>query len=296
MNILLVAGTLPRVLSVARITLIPKSEAPIRPSDFRPIAIAPIFTRALHKILARRIRDSVEFSATQYAFLKRDGCLEASYLLQALIRQAHDENVPTALLLLDLSKAFDTIDHNAILRAASKAGIPPPLLQYLRQQYATATVRIGETTIPVNRGVRQGDPMSPLLFNLVMEEVISCAERELGVNLGTSMVDSLAYADDLVLVASNQWDLQRKLEGLQLGLQKVGLRLNNKKSRSITIINDGKRKQMILSPKVYTTTEGGITAMTTEDEARYLGLSFSWKGMVKPRHTAKLHQMLEELP
>lgn len=295
MNILLAAGMLPRALSVARITLIPKVETPDCPGDFRPIAITPIFTRALHKILAFRIRDTVKFSSTQFAFLKRDGCLEASYLLQALLRQAHDENTPTALLLLDLSKAFDTVDHNAILRAATKAGIPPPLLHYLSHQYSTATVKLGEVTIPVNRGVRQGDPLSPLLFILVMEEVVAWAKRDLGVLLGSVKIDSLAYADDLVLAASNHWDLQRKLEGLQKGLQKVGLSLNHKKSRSITIAKDGKRKTMLLLPKQYSTTGGEISAMSTEDEARYLGLTFTWKGMVKPRHTLKLQHMLEEL-
>lgn len=295
MNTLLAAGMLPKALSTARITLIPKIEAPTLPNDFRPISIAPIFTRALHKILAVRLRDSIDFSETQYAFLKRDGCLEASHLLQAILRQAHEEARPTAMLLLDLSKAFDTVEHNAILRAATRAKIPPPFLRYLRNQYGTAKVRLVDLVIPVNRGVRQGDPLSPLLFNLVMEEVTSYARKDLGIMLGPARIDSMAYADDLILVANDPWELQAKLEGLLAGLRRVGLHLNSKKSRSITIMKDGKRKHMVLSPTKYHTEDGEISVMDTDEQARYLGLTFTWKGMVKPKHTGKLQNMLEEL-
>lgn len=96
-------------------------------------------------------------------------------------------------------------------------------------------------------------------------------------------------------MANDQWELQTKLEGLQARLQRVGLSLNNKKSRSITIVKGGWKKQLTLTPTEYFTDDGAITAMGVKDQIRYLGLHFSWKGMAKPRHTGELQRMLQEL-
>ncbi len=108
-NMILALETMPPSLANARVTFILKVEVPESPGDYRPIAVSSVLTRALHKILARRMRDYFEFSPLQYAFLKRDGCLEASTLLQALFRRTHDEVKPIAMLFLDIAKAFDTV-------------------------------------------------------------------------------------------------------------------------------------------------------------------------------------------
>lgn len=199
------------------------------------------------------------------------------------------------MLLLDLSKAFDTVSQGAILRAAIKAKIPPPLIGYLKHQYETARVMIGNTEARVNSGVRQGDPLSPLLFILVMDEVIRAANPNIGVRLGEVCVDSIAYADDLVLLANDKWELQEKLDGLQKGLEMVGLSLNPAKSVSITMLKDGKRKRLALSPETYQTQKGEIRPLKVTDQVKYLGLRFSWKGMVKPKHTQVLDRALKEI-
>ncbi len=108
-----------------RVTFLPKVESPADPGDFRPIAISSVLARTLLKILSRRMREQFEFSPLQYAFLQRDGCLEASALLHAVLRHSHEETKPLAAAFLDISKAFDSVSHQAILRAGEKAGTPP---------------------------------------------------------------------------------------------------------------------------------------------------------------------------
>lgn len=131
MNILLVTESLPSNLARARVTFIPKMDVLTEMGDFRPIAITPIITRAFHKILAQRMREELSFSSLQHAFLRRDGCLEASVMLHTLLRQAHEENKSMAAAFLDLAKDFDTVSHSAILVAARRAGMPAPLLTIL---------------------------------------------------------------------------------------------------------------------------------------------------------------------
>ncbi len=83
------------------------------------------------------------FSPLQYAFLKRDGCLEASALLQALFQRTHDEVKLIAMLFLDIAKAFDTVAHNTILEAAKAAGAPDPLINYIANLYEETEVNLG---------------------------------------------------------------------------------------------------------------------------------------------------------
>ncbi|MGL5122204.1 MAG: RNA-directed DNA polymerase, partial [Plesiomonas shigelloides] len=149
--------------------MIPKIPSPVENSDYRPLAITSILTRALHEILARRMRDQLRFSDTQYAFLQKDGCLEATTVLHAALRNSHDLQRPLALAFLDLSKAFDTVSHEALGEAAVQAGLPLPLLSYIGSLLRESESVLGSTNIRSGRGVKQGDPLSPLLFVLTME-------------------------------------------------------------------------------------------------------------------------------
>ncbi len=286
---------MPPSLANARVTFIPKEELPESPGDYRPISVSSVLTQVLHKILARRMRDNITFSPLQFAFLKRDGCLKASVLLQALFRRTHDGGSSIAMLFLDIAKDFDTVAHNTILEAAKSAGAPDPLINYLANLYEETEMSLGTMMTKCGRGVRQGDPLSPLLFILVMNKALKAACPEKGVELGGQHIDAIAYADDLVLIAQNSDELQLKLEGLCGALKGMGMALNEKKSKAFTILKDGSRKCLLLAPHSYSTYEREIPAMGVLDKQHYLGLDFTWKGKVTPKHTGHLEKMLHEL-
>ncbi|KAF8563780.1 hypothetical protein P879_11946 [Paragonimus westermani] len=90
LNLMLLLESPTSQLSLARLTFVPKVEEPVTPADYRPIAVSSVLQRVLHKILARRMRDTLKFSALQVAFQKKDGCLEASALLHTIMRTVHD--------------------------------------------------------------------------------------------------------------------------------------------------------------------------------------------------------------
>ncbi len=189
LNIIMATERLPSILAMARVTLIPKVEAPSGLSDFRPIAITSVLARALHKIISKWMRELFQFSPLQHAFLQQDGCLEASALLHAVLRHSHEKTKPLTAVFLDVSKAFDTVSHNAILGAAEKAGTPPPLLRYLHQLYKNAKLHLGNLTTDCSSGIRQGDPISPILFILAMGEILEQALPEVGVKWGSYGLD-----------------------------------------------------------------------------------------------------------
>ncbi|KAF7234095.1 hypothetical protein EG68_12280 [Paragonimus skrjabini miyazakii] len=112
-----------------RDSFVPKVDEPATPADYRPIAVSSLLQRMFHKILARRLHDTVEFSSLQVAFQKNDGCLEASPI------SVHGGVMPIADAFLDISKTFDSVSHDTILRCAKRHELPPPLIQYLKRLY-----------------------------------------------------------------------------------------------------------------------------------------------------------------
>ncbi|MGL5127331.1 MAG: RNA-directed DNA polymerase, partial [Aeromonas popoffii] len=241
------------------------------------------------------MRDILTFSATQYAFLQRDGCLEATTVLHAVLRNCHDLQRPAAMAFLDLSKAFDSITPEALGEAAEQAGIPPPMLNYIGNVLRKSMVTIGDNIIHSGRGVRQGDPLSPILFILAMERPISAANRKIGINLESNVIHSIVYADDMVLMAESQPELQEKLDGMDAALADYGMGLNTRKSAALTIAKDGRTKSMLLLPAVYNTNSGRIVPMRIEDTQKYLGLAYTWKGRMTPNRISGLEEMLNQI-
>lgn len=166
----MVLEELSTVLTMARVVFIKKIDQTKVPGDYRPISITFAITRAFHRILARRLCHSLTFSQLQYAFLQKNGCLEASSLLYAILRKAHDNTKPVAMAFLDLAKAYDTISHEIILEEARVSGVP--LINYLKHLYEHSAVLLGDAITRYSRGLRQRDPLSPVLFILAIDIVV----------------------------------------------------------------------------------------------------------------------------
>ncbi len=98
MNIILATERLPSHLAMARVTFLPKVESPADPGDFRPTAISSVLARTLHKILSRRMKDrqrAIRILATPKCLpSEKNGCLEASALLCAVLWHSHEETKP----------------------------------------------------------------------------------------------------------------------------------------------------------------------------------------------------------
>ncbi|KAA3672145.1 uncharacterized protein DEA37_0008267 [Paragonimus westermani] len=183
-------------LSLARLAFVPKVDEPATPADYRPIAVSSVLQWVMHKVLAKRMRDMLTFSPLQVEFKKKDECLEASTLLHTTLRTVHDEARPIAMAFLDISKAFDSVSYDTILRSARRYGLPPPLIRYLPRLYHDSLTRWDDATINCRRVVRQGDPLSPSLFIMAMDEALSYAKPHVGCSLNGKCTGELAYAGE----------------------------------------------------------------------------------------------------
>ncbi|GAA47270.1 retrovirus-related Pol polyprotein from type-1 retrotransposable element R2 [Clonorchis sinensis] len=108
-NLLLLAGGCPPHMCRARITLVPKVHNPTSPDQLRPISVSSILVRCFHKVLADRWSRRLQLPSLQFAFLHRDGCLEATSLLHALLRHSSATASNLSLAFVDPERVFPRI-------------------------------------------------------------------------------------------------------------------------------------------------------------------------------------------
>lgn len=305
LNILLVQKRLPISLCSARTVFIPKVDGATSFSQFRPITVAPVILRLLHKILANRLQAMALLDCRQRAFIPVDGCGENVHLLGTVLHEARRKRRALFMASVDIAKAFDSVTLDALVVALQRKGIAEEFVEYIRQFYELATTVLSfqdrSLLVRPSRGVRQGDPMSPILFNLVVDEFLAehCGEEIAFVSanaLGELNVSGMAFADDLIVFASTPQGLQHKLLSLTRFLSRRGLKLNPSKCLSLAMIPAGKEKLVKIDPtfKFYIDNVA-IPAAAGETEWRYLGISFSARGTrARPVHN-ELKMYLENV-
>ena len=126
-------------------------------------------------------------------------------------------------------------------------------MDYVRSLYAgcKTQLRVGgqlSEEIHIARGVRQGDPLSPVLFNTVIDLCLRHTDSNIGVAIGDQRLSCLAFADDLVIFSQTPSGLQRQFSIVEDALDKCGLAINARKCASIRIDMHGRRKIWACNP------------------------------------------------
>ena len=161
----------------------------------------------------------------------------------------------------------------------NRLDVPQHFITICREIYKGSSQAIRSTAgltdpLPVNRGIKQGCPLSPLLFNLVLEGVLPQLERTNdGYRFrGGATVSSLAYANDLCMIGTTKDSINHMLGTTANFLKWAGLQLNPSKCGSLSMIND--RKKKYVEPFEPDIGEGRtIPALKWEDWYKYLGVS-----------------------
>jgi ribonuclease HI len=173
-------------------------------------------------------------SGSQAGFLESEGTAQNVKALIAAIRRLRAKKGTSALLFVDFRKAFDSIPWDVIEFALVQHGLPRAFCRAVMELYSEALSATVETSygltdpIAITQGVRQGCPLSPLLFNLAIDFLLRRLEHEnRGFKWGRVWIPALAYADDVVLFCRD--DARELLEILRDFCDFSGLCINPRK-------------------------------------------------------------------
>ncbi|GBN47633.1 Retrovirus-related Pol polyprotein from type-2 retrotransposable element R2DM [Araneus ventricosus] len=217
--------------------LIPKTKDQLdNPSNWRPIALSNTIYKIFTKVLAGRLQDWFAkygaLSPCQKGFTPFDGVLEHNFVLQTRLESARSHKKDLCVAWLDVTNAFGALPHQLIYKALAAAGTGDQFVNVIQNMYTQCTTAIlsnnsAANSIPINSGVKQGCPISGLLFNLSVDHILRRIQ-------GTSNCHRiLAFADDLCLLGDSADELQDMLVVVHQEMVSIGLHLNPNKSFSM---------------------------------------------------------------
>ena len=232
-------------------------------SDFRGIAISNVFSKVFEYCLLSKLSAYFVTDSRQFGFKKNTGCSNAIYAARTIVENYVNCGDTANLCTIDVSKAFDRVNHYALFTKLMDRKVPKIFLQLLVNWLPYCYTRIKWDShfsdfFILSAGVRQGSVLAPFLFAVYINDIIRhCLSCQLG--------EILIYADDILLIARSVTGLQKIINVVVDQLQLLDLAINCSKSSCIRI---GPRFNIACASIV---SEDGIKIPWVH-EIRYLGI------------------------
>ena len=178
---------------------------------------------------------AAEQSYDQAGFRSDFSCDDHLFAVTLLAEKCNEFNLPVWIATLDFKKAFDSISHASIWEALIEQKVPATYADLLSRLYEGQRARVKGSRVSreleISKGTKQGDPVSPILFNAVLEQVMRPLKakwqtRKYGIRLGYSShcsLTNLRLADDILLVGRTLPQVKRMLADVATEGAKVGL-------------------------------------------------------------------------
>ena len=213
------------------------------PNNYRGIALISTMQKLFAKILARRLQTACNnkglIKREQAGFTTAGECTSQVACLLESCQRRKLSNQNTYLCFLDLRKAYDLVPHNRLIAKLKAKGIGPKFIKIIESMYSSTrmAVKIGEhisKPFKYNRGVRQGCPTSPQLFNIYIDDLIDKI-APIPIPGLTGGLRGLLFADDTVIAAESSEELNTKLEKIKQWMEQNSMEINPSKCGAMTI-------------------------------------------------------------
>jgi hypothetical protein len=238
-------------LNFVVLTLIPKVEEAMDMKNFRPISLLICSFKIFSKLLTLRLERVCQslIVKEQSAFIRGRYILESVVVAHEIVHTIHKSKEPGVVIKLDYEKAYDKVNIEFLLEILKLRGFGEKWISWIKSLVIGGSVSVminGEEslTFKTGKGLRQGDHLSPILFNLVVDVLTKMLEKASSRGLVTGLLSSfnprgilvLQYADDTLLFSSCDLRSIRNLKCILMLFERVsGMKINFLKSEMVTL-------------------------------------------------------------
>ena len=293
-NNILISEHYPKKWCEAYIVPVPKIQDTSVPSNFRGISImnclAKLFNAVINKRIVSFLENKKKWDKLQIGFKKGHRTTDHMFIIRTLIEKYTKSSGKLYTCFIDFSKAFDRIDHLYLMLKLRTAGIGGYIYEVIKDMYInigiTLSVKSGRflsNSFRSNIGVRQGDVLSPTLFNIFLNDL----QEYLPLNdqtpeIGNTKIPYLLYADDLVLFSTSNTHMQNSMNALEMYCKKWNLKINKDKTKLVVFNTKG------IKSKCSIKVDGEEIEET--NTYKYLGVVFSSNGKFEEAKRDLLHR------
>ena len=275
----------PSELSVSVIVPVPKPKGdPMSHDSYRGIAVGSSLAKLFSMVMNARADDWAEDHGLraegQFGFRRDRGTVHAAFALRHLVEQYGSCRRPLYCAFIDFKKAYDSVDRSKLWECLVSLGMHGDFMKALQDMYADVRMRVRlggrlSSFFSAFAGVKQGDPLSPLLFGLFVDRIEQFFAAKFGATTGAKVADSivrvLLYADDLVLCGETQEELQALLDCLHEFCHECGMTVNSAKSEVVCFNPEH-------MPRMQQKWMYDGVALPVSEAFRYLGIVFCGRG------------------
>ena len=171
------------------------------------------------------------------------------FILQQLLHKYTKQHEKLSVGFIDYEKAFDSVWQSGMIHKLQKEGIKGKFLKVIKSIYSSirSCVKVNQNTMTEsflrNKGIRQGDGLSPVLFSLFMNDLPEYFRAHNCPGAGYQSLNCLMYADDLLVISNSPEGFQQSLNVIYKHAQEWRLKVNTKKSNIIIFSGNGQNQK-----------------------------------------------------